>query len=167
MTNDATRPRSRTGLVWAFIPIGAFVVQAVVLAVTMSLASGAGLEAVEPDYYERSLGWDEHAELVRNGRRLGWTLDIAVGDPAGPLEHRTVHARLTDARGVLVDGARINLEAFPHAAAGERLSVALEPGESGHSAETAMRRAGLWEFRARITRGTDSCLIVTSVEVAE
>ncbi|MEQ8850188.1 MAG: FixH family protein [Phycisphaerales bacterium] len=167
MTEAKTKPKRRAGLIWALIPVGAFAVQGVVLGVTMSLTSGTGLEAVEPNYYERSLDWDEHAELIRNADRLGWTLEITVGEPSGPLARRAVRARLTDASGVPIEDARIELEAFPHAAAGERVRAVLESGERARPTELTMRRAGLWEFRAHVTRGEDACALSSTIEVLE
>ncbi len=167
MTDEQRTKRKTSGLVWAWVPVVVFVVQGAVLAITMTLASGTGLEAVEPDYYAQSLDWDQRAELVRNAERLGWDLDIAVGQPEGPSEHRAITATLRDTTDEPIDDASIELEMFPHAAAGERDRISLSTFNSGYMAEAAFHRTGLWEFRATITRGDDKALITTTVEIDE
>lgn len=161
--------KKKSGLVWAFVPVAVFAVQGVVLSMTMVLASGSGLRAVEPDYYEQSLDWDAHAALVQSAERLGWTATIETAASQDALGGREISVVLTDAQGDPVRGAQITIEMFHHAHAGDRHQEPLQPDESitSHHARVLMNRAGLWECRLRITRGPESCLIVQDIEVPE
>jgi nitrogen fixation protein FixH len=63
-------------------------------------------------------------------------------------------ARVTDRAGAPVAGARVAVEAFPSARAGQVVAAALEPeGDGVYAAGMPLGRPGLWELRVRVTRG--------------
>jgi hypothetical protein len=65
-----------------------------------------------------------------------------------------VAARVSDAQGEPVRGARVAVEAFHSARAGRLFTATLsaEPG-GGYSASLPLDRVGLWELRVRVERG--------------
>jgi nitrogen fixation protein FixH len=113
-----------------------------------------GSFAVEPDYYQKALRWDEVAAQHRENARLGWTAAIDVGDDVSVFDERTLTCRLADAEGRPVEGAAVDLVAFPHARGSERASAVLAETESGvYAATLRFRRKGVWEFRLAVRRG--------------
>jgi hypothetical protein len=74
--------------------------------------------------------------------------------------------RVTDANGNAVDGAAVELEAFPNARSGERQRLVFTERLSGaYAAELPLTRAGLWELRLTVTRGEDRTTHVMRVEL--
>ncbi|MEZ6243278.1 MAG: FixH family protein [Phycisphaerales bacterium] len=155
------------GWYWAWVPVVLFVVQGIVLTITIVLATGRGLNAVEPDYYARSLKWDEHAALLRAGARLGWTVDVKIGSQTGILPERAVEVSVLDRAGHPLAGAEVSVEMFHEAYAGERQTLTLEPGDGtgAYTAVASIPHVGLWELRILVERGEDRCLTVRQVEL--
>ena len=110
--------------------------------------------AVEPNYYAKALAWDETMAQQARNEALGWSLGLCV-EPAGERGRVTVAVRLTDSAGVPLEGARIAIEALHNARANQVLTAALEPRGLDYAAAMPLARPGLWEFRARVTRGPD------------
>lgn len=110
--------------------------------------------AVEPDYYAKALAWDETMAQQARNEALGWSLGLRV-DPAGARGEATVTVRLDDRAGAPIEGAQVAVEAFHNARASRVLSAVLTPEGRGYAASMPLDRAGLWEFRLRITRGPE------------
>ncbi len=169
MSEQTAAPAGRRGRgwYWAWIPVGMFVVQGVILAITITLATGRGLNAVEPDYYRRSLAWDEQAALLRSADKLGWTVEASVGPQTGVLPDREVAVSVLGPDGHALAGASVQVEMFHHGSAGDRRSLNLEPGDGtgAYTTQTRIRRAGLWELRVLVERGSDRALVIQHVEV--
>ena len=122
-------------------------------ALTIVAATGDPSFAIEPDYYDKALAWDEHARRLRDSEALGWTARLGVGADADALDRRTLTLSLTDASGELIRDASVTVVAYHQARSGERLSLTLEPGETGaYTAPLAVGRTGLWEFRVEAKR---------------
>lgn len=121
---------------------------------TVYMATRSRSFAVEPDYYQKALHWDDTAAGRQMLARLGWKISIEVAPEVSPLGERTFTCRLSDKSGKPVAGARIDVVAFAHAVASQRVSAVLEPGEPGaYTGRVRMRHKGLWEFRMAIRQG--------------
>lgn len=109
--------------------------------------------AVEPDYYQKALRWDETMAQEARNAALGWS--IAVGfDGASSPGRVTLAARVSDRAGRALEGARVEVEAFHSARASRVLAATLSPGSAGrYSATLPLDRPGLWELRLRVARG--------------
>ena len=116
--------------------------------------------AVEKDYYDKAVHWDDSAAQQRRNAELGWRLSVSAG-PSNGLE-----LTIVDALGLPIDGASVSVEAFHNARSAER--VALAPAESGggvyrQAAEFA--RPGIWEFRVVVSRGADTFTAVRQIVI--
>ncbi|MHB8972248.1 MAG: FixH family protein [Pirellulaceae bacterium] len=112
--------------------------------------------AVEPDYYQKALHWDSLQSQLQANSRLGWNIRIDVSLQTDILQNRDIRCTITDRSGNPVEGANVELVAFPHARGIERSTVALAPAGSGcYGVRIRMSRGGLWEFRIAATRGAD------------
>ena len=120
--------------------------------------------AVEPNYYAKALAWDERMAEQGRSDALGWSVALRV-EPTGVPGRMRVTARLTDRAGTLIEGARIEAEAFHNARAGRIFSTAFEPAGTIYSAELPIDRPGLWEFRLRATRGGDTFVATVVADV--
>lgn len=110
--------------------------------------------AVEEDYYQKALDWDERRAQQAANAALGWTVSFDVArarNPDGTVEVRT---RLEDAAGMPVRDAAVRIEAFHNARAAHVLRARLEEDPNGgYVAKLPLRRPGLWEFRLEAQRG--------------
>lgn len=111
--------------------------------------------AVEPDYYRKSLEWDQTMAQEDTNRALGWRLAVAGEGASLPGRLRLV-ARLTDRAGQPLEGAAVVVEARHGARAAEPVGGVLEPDGGGrYAAELPLVRPGLWELRFDVRRGGD------------
>ncbi|MBI5627923.1 MAG: FixH family protein [Candidatus Rokubacteria bacterium] len=109
--------------------------------------------SVEPDYYQKSLHWDDTALQQRENVRLGWAVAIEVGPALNVLGERKITCRVTAGSGEPIERAAVDLVAFSHARASERTALVLLPAGRGiYQATHRFARQGLWEFRIVIAR---------------
>lgn len=119
----------------------------------MLVAAGDASFAVEPDYYQKALHWDETMAQEARNRALGWSVTVAFGDTPRPGQI-TLAAQVNDRAGDAVQGARVAVEAFHSARANRVLTATLSPESAGRYAATLpLDRPGLWELRLRVERG--------------
>ncbi|MEP7345060.1 MAG: FixH family protein [Gemmatimonadaceae bacterium] len=110
--------------------------------------------AVEDDYYNKAIHWDaELAQRQENGV-LGWhivpTLQLGRGDGEGALS-----IELRDSTGAGITGADVQVLAMHNARAARQLAAALaEVGDGTYRTLLPAQRAGEWELRFSVRRGT-------------
>jgi nitrogen fixation protein FixH len=123
-------------------------------AVLIRAATSDPSVAVEENYYERGLAWDEEARQRAANQRLGWGFELLAGRAGG--ERLLLQARLLNAEGAPVAADRVRIEAFAVARAADRLQ--LEPvlaGDGSWEAASPLPRGGLWEFRLEALAGDE------------
>lgn len=154
------------GRVWPMIVVGLLVTQVGLCAVAVYLANADGSFAVEPDYYEKALRWNEVADQARANERLGWRTETAIvrAEPASEPELRV---RLRNADDAALDGAAVEAEIFHHASSGTRFTLDLAPrGDGLYAAPVPEPRHGLWEVRLTVKRGPERFTRTDEVELA-
>lgn len=153
------------GRAWPFLIVGLLVFGVGVNVAFLVVATGDPSFAVEEDYYGRALRWDETTREAAANRELGWTVEV---DPApsskGP-GWTDLSLRVVDRAGASVTGARVGLEAFHHARAGDRLKADLQADGERYRATLPLRRAGLWELRVRVEHGATTFTTVLDREL--
>lgn len=122
--------------------------------------------AVEPDYYQKALNWDEGAARRRASAALGWTAQVSVAETADIYKNRDVTCVLADKSGSPISDASVSMIAFSHARGSERLTLEFQALGSGqYTSRTRIARPGLWEFRIAAQRGTDTLLKIQQLRV--
>jgi nitrogen fixation protein FixH len=122
--------------------------------------------AIEPDYYEKALRWDDTMAQERRNLALGWdasaTLVLARPGRAGQVD-----IVLSDPVGRAVDSAAVTVEAMHNARASQRYHASLTEGAPGtyHAAIDA-HRPGEWEVRVTAQRGSDRFTSTLRLSVA-
>jgi hypothetical protein len=151
-----TRPggtRSRgiwPGAIFALLGMNVCIVGITVFAATRGSAA-----AVEPNYYERAVHWDQDARALERSRLQGWSVDVRL-TPAtqGAGSDLVVHAR--DRDGKPLDAATITASLFHHARPGEIAEPILSPDpDGGLRASVPGAAPGLWRVNLSIIRGSD------------
>lgn len=168
---SGTGRRPSRGLGW---PIG----MAVILAITVSanlyvyhLANDDPSFAVEPDYYQKAVHWDDELAQRRHNAELGWRATTALTAAAdGGAELRV---RLTDSAGAPLAGATVRVEAFAIDRASQvaTLTLAADTGSDAgsdaggaYAARLSVARRGRWELRLEAVRGAERFTSVERVE---
>lgn len=120
--------------------------------------------AVEPDYYQKAVAFDDELALRAASARLGWQVApvLQLGRPGQP---GSVSITLRDSAGVPVTGARVDLLAMHNARASRQLASTLtERGDGAYSAPLAAERPGEWELRFVVTRASDRFAVRSRVD---
>lgn len=144
----------KPGVLWPAVIAGALTLHVVGSLAMVYFATSNESFAVEPDYYQKALAWDDKRAQDRHNVELGWKLEFTV-EPAAPGHDPKISVDLLDADGAPLDRAHVSLEAFFNARADERLKVELTAVDEHYETTMHMRGDGLWEFRFTVTRGEE------------
>ena len=130
--------------------------------IAMVVVSGRDASfAIEPDYYEKALAWDETSRLRAASDSLGWTTESKL---KSGVDGQELQITLRDRLGRPLEGAAVQVEFYHHVRAADRQTVQLSPrGEGAYAAAARMSRPGLWQLRIRADRGPDT--LITSQDL--
>jgi nitrogen fixation protein FixH len=156
----------KRGMQW---PIGIAAVLALSAGGQVWFAVVAGRDkafAVEGDYYQKAIHWDDELAQRRDNAHLGWTvkptLRLAAGNGDGALA-----IELRDASGAAILGATVEVLAMHNARANRPLSATLsEVGRGQYQAQLPAQRPGEWELRFTVQRGGERFTVRERVEAA-
>jgi nitrogen fixation protein FixH len=152
------------GNVWAFFPVGLLLAMFVGWGLMLSIALDDPAFGVEPDYYDKALKFDAQQALERDSRRLGWSLDLEIQPTRR--DAAELIAIVRDRSGAPIDAARVSLSAFHNARSSNIVELVLQPkGNGRYSGPLTPARAGLWEFRFQVDKGSDRFLRVVRSDV--
>lgn len=111
--------------------------------------------AVEPDYYQKGLRWDDELAQRERNQRLGWRL-LPIIAPIVRGAGADLRVELRDARIQPIGDASIVVTAMHVARAADPVEVTLRPEADGrYEAIVPLERPGLWELRFDVHRGSD------------
>jgi nitrogen fixation protein FixH len=108
--------------------------------------------AVESDYYDKGLLWDEHTAQLDHNKALGWRASFEIGE-SDTLNLRPLLVELHDREGAPIEGAIVNVSCFHHAAANtvETLTLLAGPLPGQYVAPARITREGIWSFSLVVT----------------
>jgi nitrogen fixation protein FixH len=142
---------------WPILVVALLAGHALLLVFVVLIATRDRGFAVEPGHYDKALHWDDIAAQRATNQRLGWRVELGLGDRVTPVGDRELSCTLVNSDGRPLDGAAVEVVMFPHARGTERTVLALAPrGAGGYAATTRFPRKGLWEFRFTIKRGPET-----------
>lgn len=111
--------------------------------------------AIEENYYQRGVRWDEELAQRERNSRLGWRLLPSVS----PIVRGTgadLRVELRDARVMPIADAAIVVRAVHVARSAYPVEVTLRGDSAGrYHALVPIERPGLWELRFDVHRGAD------------
>jgi hypothetical protein len=137
--------RTRAGTFWAWFPVVLIVSMLAGLGTMAYIAVDDPGFAVEKDYYQKAVHWDQTQAQNEKNARLGWNVALELAPRGGKIE---LVAKLVDASGTPIRDASVDVEAFANARAAEIVSAHLVRQQDGtQKAELPLTRTGLWEFR--------------------
>ena len=146
----------KKGSLWPWIIAGALALHVVGSLVVVFVAASNSSYAVEEDYYQKALHWNDKRAQDRTNEELGWILNLTVRPAVTPGEQPTLEVHLAEAGGEPVDGAVVAVETFHNARADDILRAGLDTvGEGAYRTTLPMRHNGRWELRFTADRGQD------------
>jgi len=154
--------------IWVGLIVGLLLLQILMSAVAIFLATSDDSMAIEQNYGTKSLQWDQAMAAKRASESLGWSTAIDVPQSPDLYGHRRIRVVVKDRDGLAVDHADVRLTLFHHAHASrvQELAMAAVPNSPGaYVADVSMRRGGLWEFRIDAKRGSEQFLLSEQREI--
>jgi nitrogen fixation protein FixH len=153
---------TRRSLRWPIAIVGIIALHATAMVAVITIATRNPSFSVEPDHYQKALGWDRLAARKQASALLGWRAEVTSDARLDGNKTRRLECRIVDHDGKPVIGATVSILAFPHARGEERVGMDLRETEAGvYDVRAPMARAGLWELRLSALRGPD--LFTTTV----
>ncbi|HSA56716.1 MAG TPA: FixH family protein [Gemmatimonadaceae bacterium] len=111
--------------------------------------------AIEANYYQKALRWDDELAQRERNRTLAWQLTPTLST-ISPDSGAELRVALRDPSGNPLVDAAVTVQALHNARAGEPLDVELRRVPAGdYVARLPMHRPGLWELRFDVRRGAD------------
>lgn len=119
------------------------------------VANGDPSFAVEENYYQRGVHWDDEMSQRERNRELGWKIDATL-QPIVSGRGAELRIAIRDSSVSPIEGASVVVKALHIARASKAVEVTLLPdGSGGYEALVPIERAGLWELRIDVHRGSD------------
>jgi nitrogen fixation protein FixH len=146
----------KSGSWWPPVIAGALALHVVASLIVVYVATSDPSYAVEEDYYQKSVAWDERRAQERANEDLGWSLVFNVEPPDRPGEQPRLQVEILDGGGQPLTEAIVAIEAFHNARADDILRDTLtEAGNGVYRASLPMHSNGRWELRFIVDRGSD------------
>jgi nitrogen fixation protein FixH len=162
--NNSARPSRH--LFWPIFLTSLISIHIVSVMVMVIVATHDSSFAIEPDWYQKGLHYEQTAQQQHENGRLGWSVQLDVGPPLTGTNRRNVSCKVFDRAGKPVENATIDLVAFAHLRASNRTSSVLLPHYGGEYGSTlAFEEPGMWEFRLVVTRGPETFTHIVKREI--
>ena len=146
----------KRSLRWPIAIVGIIALHATAMVAVIAIAIRNPSFSVEPDHYQKALGWDRLAARRQASDLLGWKAEVTTDMQLDGARTRGLACRIVDREGKPVTGATVAILAFPHARGEERVRMDLREAEAGvYAVRAPMARPGLWELRLSALRGPD------------
>lgn len=138
-------------IVWPGFVLALLGMSVTMVTITVVAAVGDPSFAVESDYHDKAIRWDDHVAQQARDAELGWIVAPSLGTMPGSDEPAMI-VRLTDPAGAPISGAVIEGSSFHYAAADRVQTLEFVPlDEPGaYAAPALLDRAGLWDLRLTV-----------------
>jgi len=151
-----SKPKKTGHSRWALVPVA-------LLAGSFFGVGGMALIAVrdpnfalEPNYYQKALHWDQSQAQAASNQRFGYTFHAPPVVVLDALGQATLRVEIKDRNGLAVPGARLSALGFANAFSEDSSQLQLSEQAPGvYEAQVKARHAGLWEFRLTMDSGAD------------
>jgi nitrogen fixation protein FixH len=139
---------------WALFPIVLLGILVTIQGILFSLSRSDPSFAVEPEYYQKAVAWDDEMAQRSVNATLGWKSSaqiIAQGRDAN------LYLTLQEPNGSPLTGASVQATVFPNARALQRENVQPRETEPGvYTAAIPFLHQGVWEVRLTASRAKET-----------
>lgn len=150
---DATSTRQGAFSLWAWVPALLLGSMLIGLGTLAYIAIDDPSFALEPNYYDKAVHWDQSQAALRESQALGLELALAPLSIAADGQI-TLELSVNVQGGAPFADAEVQVTAFPNAFAGQMQQLTLREAAPGRYTGVLPRGvAGLWELRLAVRRG--------------
>jgi len=162
---DETLARPSRHLLWPILLTSLISIHIVSVLVMVVVATHDSSFAIEPDWYQKGLHYEQTAQQQRENSRLGWSVQLDVGQPLSGTNRRNVTCTVLDRAGKPVEKATVDLVAFAHLRGSNLIRGVLLPHDGQYLATMSLEDPGMWEFRLVVTRGAETFTQIVKHEI--
>lgn len=157
----------KRGNYWPMIIVGMLVLHASIILGTLTFISARHDLYVEPDYYAKSIDWDNQREMFEAADKMGWVIEIITGEPTTDADQtRALSVSIKDANGDPIDRALVELDCYHPAHASDRKSAVLEGmGDGLYQTTLAMNTPGYWNAHLAIRHQGMQAMVMHEIEI--
>ncbi len=150
--SEPTPRQKRQGALFLALIVGLLLASVGFMGYTLYRATSDPTFAIEPDYYQKGLDWDQTQLANSRSAALGWDAKLEIARDAGPRGPTLVRLQARD--GAPVAGASVVAVCFPFVRSNDRRTIQFQEREPGvYWAQIAYPVPGRWEFRLSAVRG--------------
>jgi nitrogen fixation protein FixH len=171
-TNDsppqAAAMKPARHLFWPIFLVSLISIHILSVVVMVIIATHDKSFAIEPDWYQKGLHYEQTAQQQEANRQLAWSVRLAVGKSLAGSNQRSVTCKVLDRAGKPVENATVDLVAFAHLRASKPASTVLLPRAAGeYIATMSFDDPGMWEFRLVVQRGKETFTHIVKDEIQQ
>jgi len=145
----------KRGMAWPIAVAGILGLTVAANVWLIRIATGDPSFAIEENYYQRGVHWDDEMAQRAHNAELGWRL-LATLSPIERGRGADLHVALNDSAVAPIADASVVVWAVHVARANDPVEVTLHSSAPGqYVARVPIERAGLWELRIDVHRGAD------------
>jgi nitrogen fixation protein FixH len=165
-SNPTPGTKASRHLLWPILLTSLIGIHIISVVVMVIVATHDRSFAIEPDWYQKGLHYDDTAQQQRENSRLDWSVKLVVGPAQSGSNRRDVTCTVLDHAGKPVEKATIDLMAFAHLRASNRVPGLLLPHDGGrYEGSLGFDDPGMWEFRLVIKRGAETFTQIIRQEI--
>lgn len=151
---------------WPFVIILMLLAHASLMIGTIVYVSGKKDTYVDPDYYAKSVEWDEQREMKEAVEREGWKIDIRTEFVDEDASQRIVEFQLVEMDGTPIEDALVELVCYHPNELSNRIDTVLVHNEDGvYTRELPIERTGIWVAELTIQRQGIRALLTEDLDV--
>ena len=151
---------------WPFVIILMLLAHASLMIGTIVYVSGKKDTYVDPDYYAKSVEWDEQREMKEAVEREGWKIDIRTEFVDEDASQRVVEFQLVEMDGTPIEDALVELVCYHPNELANRIDAVLVHNENGvYTRELPIERTGIWVAELTIQRQGIRALLTKDLDV--
>ncbi len=151
---------------WPFVIILMLLAHASLMIGTIVYVSGKKDTYVDPDYYAKSVEWDEQREMKEAVEREGWKIDIRTSFVDEDASQRIVEFQLVEMDGTPIEDALVELVCYHPNELSNRIDTVLVHNEGGvYTRELPIERTGIWVAELTIQRQGIRALLTEDLDV--
>lgn len=138
----------RAGLPWALVPVALLLSSALGVGSMAFIATRDPHFAIETDYYQKAIRWDEAQSQAAVNRQLGYVIELPAVIAFDSDGRVTLDLSIRDAHGQPVTGVRLTGNAFANAYSAKLVRLQFEEQLAGHyRAQISVNHRGQWVFQ--------------------
>ena len=151
---------------WPFVIVLMLLAHASLMIGTITYVGSKKDTYVDPEYYAKSVDWDNQREMKEAIEREGWQLDLRTGFVDEDASQRLVEFQLVDMDGTPIEDAMVELVCYHPNEISNRIDTVLVHHENGvYTRELPIQRTGIWVAELTIQRQGIRALLTKDLDV--